>query len=60
MRITIDCIGLLRNNDRTGVMNARLATLMEGERAFMVQQRVTLPAERTAPTIADSETSDED
>ena len=54
----IDCIGLLRNDDRAGLINARLATLIEGERVFMGERNVPLPAERTAPTIADSEASD--
>jgi hypothetical protein len=41
-------------------MNARLSTLIEGERVFMVQRHVTLPTERTAPAIADSEASDDE
>jgi hypothetical protein len=56
----IDCIGQLQNDDRAGLINARLATLIEGERAFMVERRVTLPAERTAPAIADSDASDDE
>ena len=56
----IDCIGRLRNDDRAGLINARLATLIEGERAFMVERRVTLPTERTAPAIADSDASDDE
>ena len=56
----IDCIGQLRNDDRAGLINARLATLIEGERAFMVERRVSLPAERTAPAIADSDASDDE
>ena len=54
----IDCVGQLRNDDRAGLITARLAALIDGERAFMVQRRVTLPTERTAPAIADSEASD--
>lgn len=54
----IDCVDLLRNNDRAGLIKARLASLIDGERTFMVQRGVTLPAERTGPTIADSEASD--
>ena len=56
----IDCIGRLQNDDRVGLINARLATLIEGERAFMVERRVSLPAERTAPAIADSDASDDE
>ena len=56
----IDCIDRLRNDDRAGLIDARLAALIEGERIFMDQRRVALPAERTAPSIADSEASDDD
>ena len=56
----IDCIGRLRSDDRAGVIEARLRTLIEGERQFMVERHVTLPAARTAPTIADSDTSDDE
>ncbi|MCY4509976.1 MAG: DUF262 domain-containing protein [Acidobacteria bacterium] len=56
----IDCIDRLRNDDRAGLINARLATLIEGERAFMDQRGVTQPTERTAPAIADSEASDDE
>ena len=55
-----DGLDRLRNDDRAGLIDARLATLIEGERAFMVQRRVSLPAERTAPAIADSEASDDE
>ena len=57
---SIDCIGRLRNDDRTGLINARLAALIDGERAFMVSRSVNLPAKRTAPAIADSEASDDE
>ncbi|MCY4600697.1 MAG: DUF262 domain-containing protein [Acidobacteria bacterium] len=56
----IDCVGRLRDDDRVGLINARRDALIDGERAFIVERRVTLPAERTAPTIADSETSDDE
>ena len=55
----IDCIGLLRNGDRVGVLEERLDALISGERDFMTERHVTLPAERTAPAIADSEASEE-
>ena len=55
----IDCIGQLRDDDRAGLIKARLATLIDGERTFMVDRGVTLPVEQTAPTIADSESSDD-
>ncbi len=54
----LDCIGLLRNGDRASLLRRRLDTLIHGERAFMTERSVTLPVERTAPTIADSEASD--
>ena len=56
----IDCIDRLRNDDRASLINARLAELIDGERAFMVQRGVTLPTEQTAPAIADSEASDDE
>ena len=56
----IDCIGLLRSGDRAGILRGRLDTLIRGERHFMTERRVTLPAEPTAPAIADSEASDEE
>ena len=55
----IDCIGLLRNGDRAGILRERLDALIRGERDFMTERHVTLPAERTAPAIADSEASEE-
>ena len=56
----LDAIGRLRNDDRGGLLEARLAYLIDGERAFMEQRQVRLPVERTAPTIADSEASDDE
>ena len=56
----IDCIGLLRSGDRAGILRARLDTLIRGEREFMMERSVKLPAVRTAPAIADSEASDEE
>ena len=50
----------LRDGDRIGLIKARLDTLIAGERKFMEERHVTLPTARTAPTIADSETSDEE
>ena len=55
-----DCVRRLRNGDRTGLIEARLETLIAGERTFMAERHVTLPAERTAATIADSDTSDDE
>ena len=56
----LDCIGLLQNGDRASLLRRRLDTLIRGERDFMEQRGVTLPAEPTAPTIADSEASDDE
>ena len=57
---SVDCIARLRNGDRAGLLEARLETLIAGERKFMAERNVKLPTERTAATIADSETSDEE
>ncbi len=56
----LECISLLRNGDRAGLLKKRLDTLIRGERDFMAERNVKLPAERTAPTIADSEASDDE
>lgn len=57
-----ECIDMIRNGDRAGVLEARRQTLMEGERKFMQERNVTLPApaEQTSAIIADSDTSDDD
>ena len=55
-----DCIDRLRNGDRAGVLEARRDALIAGERKFMEERNVALPTERTAATIADSDTSDEE
>ncbi|MCY4506914.1 MAG: DUF262 domain-containing protein [Acidobacteria bacterium] len=54
----LNCIGRLRNGDRAGLIRERLDTLINGERDFMTQWRVSLPPERMAPAIPDSEASD--
>lgn len=56
----IDCIGRLRSDDRSGLLNTRLDALIRGEREFMAQRHVKLPTERTARAIADSEVSDDE
>ena len=56
----VDCIGQLRNNDRAGLIKAREEALIAGERAFMRERGVTLPTERSAATIADSDASDDE
>ena len=56
----IDCIGRLRNGNRAHLIRERLDRLVSGERAFMAQRLVTLPVERTAPAIADSDASDDE
>lgn len=55
-----DSIDRLRNDDRAGLLDARLETLIAGERQFMAERNVTPPTERTAATIADSDTSDDE
>lgn len=54
-----DCIDRLRKGDRADLLEARLEALIAGEREFMMERRVTPPTERTAATIADSDTSDD-
>ena len=56
----IDCIGLLRNGNRIGLIRKRLDTLIAGERNFLQQRGVKPPVERTAPAIADSDASDDE
>ena len=55
-----DSVGRLRDGDRAGLLEARLETLIAGERRFMEERQVKPPTERTAATIADSDTSDEE
>ena len=55
-----NCIARLRNDDRAGLLAARLENLIAGEREFMAERNVTRPTEQTAATIADSETSDDE
>ena len=55
-----DSVSLIRSGDRAGLIRARLDTLISGERAFMEERNVTLPAERTGTSIADSDVSDEE
>ena len=55
-----NCITRLRNGDRAGLLATRLENLIAGEREFMAERNVTRPTERTAATIADSETSDDE
>jgi len=55
-----NCIARLRNGDRAGLLATRLENLIAGEREFMAERNVTRPTERTAATIADSETSDDE
>ena len=50
----------IRNSDRTGLVEARLDTLIAGEREFMKSLGVALPVARTAANIADSEVSDDE
>ena len=55
-----DSVHRLRSGDREGLIRARLETLIDGERQFMEARNVRLPMERTAATVADSDTSDDD
>jgi hypothetical protein len=55
-----ESIHRLRQNDRAGLIEGRLKTLIAGERNFMTEQSVVLPVAQTAATIADSDVSDEE
>ena len=55
-----ESISLLRSGDRVGLIEKRQQTLIDGERVFMAKRFVKLPTIRTALSIADSETSDEE
>ena len=55
-----ESLQLLRNGDRVGLIRKRQDALIDGERAFMKERCVTLPTTRIAPSVADSETSDEE
>ena len=55
-----ECTDMVRKGDRTGLLEARRQYLMEGERMFMQERFVSLPTDRTAATVADSDTSEDD
>ena len=55
----VDAIRRVRDDDRAGLMEARLETLIHGEREFMEKRRVVPPTVRTAATVADSDVSDD-
>ena len=55
-----DSIHQLRNDDRPGLIGARLKNLIDGEREFMNRLNVVLPTANTSATIADSDVSDEE
>ena len=54
------CSEMMRDGDRTSILKARHERLMAGERRFMQERHVSLPAVDTAATVADSDTSDDD
>ena len=56
----LDSVHLLRNDDRAGLIHARLNTLIAGEREFLELRNVRIPTEQTAHTIADSDASDDE
>lgn len=55
-----ESLALLREDDRAGLIRARLDTLIAGEREFLKLRRVTLPTEQTGDIVADSDVSDDD
>ena len=56
----VTSIDHLRSGDRAGLIEARLETLIHGEREFMEARNVVPPQEQTAAIIADSDASDEE
>lgn len=50
----------IRNGEATRLVEARLKTLIEGEREFMTKRMVSLPEARTAANVADSGASDDE
>ena len=56
----VTSIDRLRSGDRAGLIEARLETLIHGEREFMVTRNVVPSQEQTAAIIADSDASDTD
>ena len=54
----MDSIDRLRADDRIGLIESRLKTLIDGEREFMEERDVALPAAQVAATIADSDVSE--
>ena len=55
-----DSSELLREGDRSTLIRSRLSNLIEGERKFMRLCGVRLPEGRTAASVADSETSEDE
>ena len=56
----VDSLRWIRGGNRVGLLEARLENLIADERTFMKERRVSLPTERTAANIADSEVSDDE
>lgn len=55
-----ESLQLLRDDDRAGLIRARLDTLIAGEREFLKSRHVALPTEQTGETVADSDASEDD
>lgn len=53
-------VSLLAGDEREPLIEARLDTLVEGERAFIESKEVAPPTQRIAATVADSATSEEE
>ncbi len=50
----------LKDNKYKDLIRARREALIEGERAFLEERQITLPTQRTARSVADSDTSEDD
>ena len=55
-----DSLPRIRSGNQAGVIEARLETLIAGERKFMEQRNVSVPVTRTAENTADSGASDDE
>lgn len=55
-----DVVETLKSGDFATVIRARLETLINGEREFLVERNVMPPAERSAESVADSDATDDD
>ena len=56
----LNSIELLREGQRESLIRERIQTLIKGEREFMERKHVKIPTGQIAPSVADSEASDQE